>query len=83
MKKYIEVGTDRELSTWGLYEEVFQDMVESYIADVNYDSEEKLELTKGEVREVANKLLYKSEYLWEIIDEHVTTYIDDVLKDRC
>ena len=81
MKLYVEKGTDKEISTWNMYELVFQDMVESYLADMNY-TEEKLTLSASEIKEIANKLLFKSEYMRETINETIDAHIGNLLNKR-
>lgn len=81
MKIYVEKGTDKELNTWNMYELVFQDMVESYLEDMNY-TEEKLTLSVSEIKEIANKLLFKSEFMWETINETIDTHIGNLLNKR-
>ena len=73
-----------------MYDLVFQDIVKCYLEDFNCEYEEdeedeeyeeyeeekeKINLTDSEIKEIAHKLIYKSEYMWETINEHISNYI--------
>lgn len=81
MSKYIDSKTKEEISILGMYDLVFQDAVECYIEDLNYD-EEKIVLTEQEIKRIAYKMIYKNEYVWEIINEVIRDYVYDILKER-
>ena len=81
MRLFIDKETNKEYSTWGLYEVIFQDMVECYIADVNYE-EEKITLTENEIKKIAHELIYKCEPLWEHINESIDYRVGCILNER-
>lgn len=61
-------------------------MVQSYLADKNYeldeDDEERIELNDAEIKKAANILLYKDEPLWERINDSVWYAIEEVILKR-
>ena len=68
-----------------MYDLVFQDMVQCYIENLNTDLEENegaLSITEDEKKEIAYKMIYKNEYLWEIINDTIDNYIGDILRER-
>lgn len=68
-----------------MYDLVFQDMVQCYIENLNMDLEENQEyltITEEEKKTIAYKMIYKNEYLWEIINDTIDTYINDILRER-
>ena len=74
MVKYVNKETNEELKIWEMYEIVFEDMVKCYIED--YADEEKV--SESDIKHIAKKLIYKSEYLWEVIHEHIQNEIDNL-----
>lgn len=64
-----------------MYDLVFEDIVKSYIDDLNY-KEDKINLTEEEIKGIAHKMIYKNEYIWEIINEVINNYIEDILEKR-
>jgi hypothetical protein len=60
------------------YKIVFEDMVKTYLNDL----EDKVELTDNEIKQIAFNLLYKHETLWEYINEHIDYEIGKVLLER-
>ena len=86
LRIFIDKETNKEYSTWNLYEFIFQDMVECYIADMNYskeeDNEEKITLTENEIKEIAHKMVYKCEPLWEYINETIDYLVGRILSER-
>lgn len=81
-KVYVNKETNEELSILGMYDLVFEDMVKCYIEDMNYEEDEKLELSKQDIKEVAHRLIYKQEYMWEVINECIRSEIDYVKGDK-
>ena len=81
MSKYIDSKTKEEISILGMYELVFQDAVKCCLEDINYE-EDKIVLTEQEIKRIAYKMIYKNEYVWEIINETIKDYIDDILRER-
>lgn len=77
-KVYVEKDTNKELNILGMYDLVFQDMVKCYLEDFE---ENKLSLTESEIKEIAYKMIYKNEYLWEIINETINNYIG-IIKEK-
>jgi hypothetical protein len=74
MVKYVNKETNEELKIWEMYEIVFEDMVKCYIED--YADEEKV--SESDIKHIAKRLVYKSEYLWEVIHEHIQNEIDNL-----
>ena len=68
----------------GMYDLVFQDMVKCYIEDNNHIGNEDnlIKLNEREIKEIANKLIYKSEYMWEIINETIDVHIGLLLQEK-
>ena len=56
-----------------MYEKVFEDMVRCYIEDM--EGEDKVELGDSIIKHIAYKMIYKNEYLWEVINETIDAYI--------
>lgn len=68
-----------------MYDLVFQDMVQCYIENLNMDLEENkeyLKISEDDKKTIAYKMIYKNEYLWEIINDTIDTYIRDILRER-
>lgn len=63
-----------------MYDIVFRDMVKCYLEDMEED--DKIHLTDSEIQEIAYKMIYKNEYLWEIINETIDMYIGNILNER-
>lgn len=78
-KIYVEKGTNKELNILGMYDLVFQDMVKCYLD--NFE-ENELSLTESEIKEIAYQMIYKNEYIWEIINETIDIYIGNILNER-
>ena len=63
------------------YDLVFQDIVRNYAEDIDEDDElyEKAKkLSKDDIKIIADKLIYKNEYIWEIIHETIANYIENL-----
>lgn len=54
-----------------MYDLVFEDIVRCYIEDKENDRQMKLNISDNDIKLIAHNLIYKSEYLWEIINEHI------------
>lgn len=67
------------MSMIDMYNLVFEDMVKCYLE--NFE-ENELSLTESEIKEIAYKMIYKNEYLWEIINETIDNYIGRILLER-
>lgn len=65
------------MSMIDMYDLVFEDMVKCYLE--NFDG---LSLTESEIKEIAKKMIYKNEYLWETINEIIDYYIGNILNER-
>ena len=70
-----------ELSLIDMYDLVFEDCVKCYLENFN-ENEDKLTLTDKEIKRIANKIVYKNEYVWEIINETIDMYIREILRER-
>lgn len=75
MEKYINSKTKEEISILGMYDLVFQDAVKCFLEDVNYE-EEKLNLSEDDIKNIAYRLIYKQEYMWEVINECIKSEIE-------
>ena len=66
------------------YKLTFEDAVKCYLEGLNYVGNEKnvIDLTEEEIKKIAYRLIYKNEYMWEIINETIKIEIDDILKER-
>ena len=54
-----------------MYDIVFEDIVRNYIEDIEYDRQMKLNISDSGIKSIVHNLIYKSEYMWEIINEHI------------
>lgn len=64
-----------------MYNLVFEDCVKCYLDGLN-NEEEKIVLTEEEIKRIAYKMIYKNEYIWEIINETIDMYIGEILLER-
>lgn len=63
-----------------MYELVFQDMVKTYLENLE---EDKIEIISvDDIKDIAYKLIYKNEYVWEIINETIDTYISNIIYEK-
>ena len=60
-----------------MYDLVFQDMVKCYIE--NMEEEDKIKINEEDIKDIAYKMIYKQEYMWEIINETIDNYLQDYL----
>ncbi|MBR4486313.1 hypothetical protein IKS57_02995 [bacterium] len=60
-----------------MYDLVFEDIVKNYIEDKEYDRQMKLNISESDIKSIAHNLIYKSEYLWEVINEHIYNELSD------
>ena len=81
LKKIAPTNIVQEIKIIDMYMIVFKDFIECYLEGVNCD-EEKITLTNDEIKEIAYKMIYKNEYVWEIINETIDTYIQNILYER-
>lgn len=75
LKDKINDETTNNSNILNMYDLVFQDAVECCLEDADYE-EDKLKLSKEEIKEVAYRLIYKQEYMWEVINECIRSEID-------
>lgn len=61
-----------------IYKIVFKDMVRNYLNDL----QNKVELNESEICLIANNLVYKSDSMWEYIDETIGYQVGKVLNDK-
>lgn len=74
---------EKELSLIDMYDLVFEDCVKCYLENNNYvGNENYIDLTDKEIKRIANKMVYKNEYIWEIINEVIDMYIGEILRER-
>ena len=43
---------------------------------------EKTILNEEEIKKIAYKLIYKNDYIWEILNETIKDEIDNIIKER-
>ena len=68
-----------------MYDVVFKDMVDCYLENYNQDLEEYQkyrEITEEEKQHIAYRLIYKSEYLWDVINDTIEIELQDILKEK-
>lgn len=68
-----------------MYDLVFEDAVQCRIEDMNYDLEENepiKTLTDAEKQIIVHNLIYKSDYMWEIINETIDWEIQNAINKR-
>ena len=63
-----------------MYDLVFQDMVECYLE--NMEEDDKLKVSEETIKEIAYKMIYKNEYLWEIINDTIDTYLGQYIEEE-
>ena len=63
-----------------MYDLVFQDMIKCYLEEM--EEEDKIRLSTEDIEEIAYKMIYKNEYLWEIINETIDCYISNILEEK-
>ena len=63
-----------------MYMEVFKDCVNCYLD--NMEEEDKIKISEKEIEKIANKIIYKNDYVWEVIDETINMYIGDILLEK-
>lgn len=68
-----------------MYNLVFRDMVKCYLEDYEDEDYEDLgikkeDITDSVINEVAYRLIYKSEYLWETINDHINMYLENYFR---
>lgn len=69
------------METLKMYDLVFTDIVKNYVDDYNYSSDDKITITEEDIKEIAHKLIYKNEYIWQIINETINVYLEDYIKE--
>lgn len=69
------------METLKMYDLVFTDIVKNYVDDYNYSSDDKITITEEGIKEIAHKLIYKNEYIWQIINETINVYLEDYIKE--
>jgi hypothetical protein len=63
-----------------MYELVFQDIVKTYLENLEEDKIEMISV--DDIKDIAYKLIYKNEYVWEIINETIDTYINNIIYEN-
>ena len=63
-----------------MYDLVFQDAVKCYLE--NLKEEEKQKISDGDIKKIAYRLIYKNEYIWEVINEVIRDGIDEILNQK-
>lgn len=76
LKEIPPLKIKEEINILDMYDLVFQDIVKSYLEDINYENEDKIILADNEIKKIAHKMIYKNEYIWEIINETIENEIE-------
>lgn len=63
------------MEMYEMYELVFQDMVKCYLENLDKETLEELKITQGDIEIIAYKMIYKNEYLWEVINDTIDAYL--------
>lgn len=58
-----------------MYEKVFKDCVECYFDNID------IELSEEQKDYIVDKLIYKSEYMWEVIDETIENLYQSIKEE--
>lgn len=69
--KYGKRGVNMEMLE--MYQKVFEDMVKCRLEDL--EAYEGIKLSKEQIKRIAYKLIYDSDYLWEQINDTIDIYI--------
>lgn len=69
------------METLKMYDLVFTDIVKNYVDEYNYSSDDKITIAEEDIKEIAHKLIYKNEYIWQVINETINVYLEDYLKE--
>lgn len=65
------------------YQDVFEDMVKCYLENINEDKyDDEIKLSNSEIKQIAYKMIYKNEYIWEVINDTIDMYIGKILEER-
>jgi len=78
--KAIVEKLEEKLDILKMYDLVFQDMVESYIDGM--EEEDKIKIDSKDIKEIAYKMIYKNEYIWEIINDTINIYLEDYIMEE-
>lgn len=62
------------------YRNVFLDCIECYLE--NYEEEVANKITSSDKDSIANKLIYGSGYMWDIINEQINYYLKNILLEK-
>ena len=62
------------------YDVVFKDMVDCYLE--NMEEEDRLKISEETKKEIAYKMIYKNEYLWEVINDTIEIYLEDYINEE-
>lgn len=68
------------METIDMYKEVFKDCVECYLDGM--EEEDKVKLSEKDIKDIAYKLIFESEYMWETINETIDYLIGKKLIER-
>ena len=62
-----------------MYDLVFEDCVKSYLE--NLTEEERSKISQKDIKIIVHNLIYKSEYMWEVINETIQVELDYLEKE--
>lgn len=58
-----------------MYNIVFEDMVKCYLE--NLTEEEQSKISDEVIKSIAYKMIYKNDYLWEVVNETIASYLEN------
>ncbi len=79
-KEIVDKLNEKDMDILKMYDLVFQDMVKCYLE--NMEEEDRVKIAEEEIKEIAYKMIYKNEYLWEIINDTIDNYLGDILVEE-
>ncbi len=63
-----------------MYDLVFEDFVKCYLE--NLTEEERNKISEEDIKTIVHNLIYKSEYMWEVINETIQVELDYLKGDK-
>ena len=58
------------------YKNVFEDCIECWCDAMD------IEIGESEKSIIVDKLIYKSDYMWDVINEHIATYVYNLKEEK-
>jgi len=58
-------------------------MTEAFKEEVLFWCEcEGIDITDEDAQKIAERLIHKSDYMWEVINNHIAEYVEDIKKEE-